>query len=160
MFTAMDLEEALIKHYRRSNGKLPWNLSGFGSNDPGRNRDNSSLKENHFDVSHPIDLGLSLTLDPACGTSVASILTQLKEQLPYTLRFEPASSGSKKPHPDLVNTDLEIGYQVQSVREVLTNIASALGPTWQITALPGHVIIYRERRNYDHGHVISGPLST
>lgn len=33
VFTAIDLETQLIRHY----APVPWNNSGFGSNDPGRN---------------------------------------------------------------------------------------------------------------------------
>ena len=36
--TIMDLESQLLKHYGVTSN-LPWNGSGFGSNDPGRNRD-------------------------------------------------------------------------------------------------------------------------
>ena len=38
VFTAMDLETQLINHYRGRAGAVAWNGSGFGSNDPGRQR--------------------------------------------------------------------------------------------------------------------------
>ena len=37
-------------------GKLPWNHSGFGSNDPGQQRDTTTYKQDHFDTQHPIRL--------------------------------------------------------------------------------------------------------
>src|SRR4051812_27375677 len=46
VFTAMDLETQLIRHY----GGASWNSSGFGSNDPGRNRDHTKLKHDGFDA--------------------------------------------------------------------------------------------------------------
>src|ERR1041385_6312831 len=39
VFTAVDLESQLIKHYNVISA-VEWNASGFGANDPGRRRDN------------------------------------------------------------------------------------------------------------------------
>ena len=50
VFSAMDLETALIAYYKKK--KLPpvWNGSGFGNNDPGRRRDTTALKEDGFNA--------------------------------------------------------------------------------------------------------------
>ncbi|MNV29433.1 hypothetical protein D3C71_1206600 [compost metagenome] len=154
VFTAMDLEGALIKHYKRVQGKLAWNLSGFGSNDPGKERDNSKLKRTHFDSCYPIDLGLDVNIQSNQKLSVASVLRSLKDQLPYTIRFECVPAKSKKPHPDLINTPIHLESGSLSVRSVLTTVSSALGPNWQITTFPGYITIYREHKNYDHGKII------
>ena len=55
VFTAMDLESQLIKHYNAV-ATVPWNNSGFGSNDPGRERDTTNLKPDGFDAQFPVDI--------------------------------------------------------------------------------------------------------
>ncbi|WP_419403518.1 hypothetical protein [Stenotrophomonas rhizophila] len=154
VFTAMDLEGALIRHYKGKKLPLSWNLSGFGSNDPGRERDNSRLKINHFDSCYPIDLEMLVHFDCGDGRSAASILKQLKDELPFTIRYQSSSPRSKTPHAELINSSISLPPGPISVRTVLIHIASELGREWQVTALPGHVIIYREERIYDHGVVI------
>ena len=58
VFTAIDLETQLIRHY--SKPKVAWNNSGFGSNDPGRNRDDTALNSQSFDALYPIDIDCQL----------------------------------------------------------------------------------------------------
>ena len=55
-------EKMLIKKYRdqRDQDGAPWNTNGFGNKDPGRNRDHSLVKANHFDAEHPINLGVRI----------------------------------------------------------------------------------------------------
>jgi hypothetical protein len=151
VFTAMDLETALIKHYKRAKKALAWNQSGFGSNDPGRKRDHSELKKGHFDALYPIDLDLEISLEDETDMSAASLLTLLKDKLAYTVRFQGVTARSKRPHPELVSSKVSIDERRTSVRSILLKISTALGKSWQVTALPGHVIIYRERRAYEHG---------
>ncbi|MBC6487552.1 GIY-YIG nuclease family protein [Aeromonas hydrophila] len=152
VFTAMDLEELLIKHYRSSTTPPIWNLSGFGSNDPGRNRDHTELKADHFDKLYPIDLDLDVTLTTENGqASAAEVLSQLKGQLAYNIRFEGKSSKSKSPHPDLDATKVHFPTNTDTVRNVLQRVKTALGSEWQITALPGYIIAYREKKDYKEG---------
>lgn len=155
VFTAMDLEDFLIKHYRGRGVSLAWNLSGFGSNDPGRNRDKSVVKENHFDSLYPIDLDFEMrVVQPEDDRSVAEILRQLKDQLPYTIRYQNAGGRSKQPHIDLVETRVRLRSEEDGVLNILRQAKAALGEQWQITALPGYVIIYKENERYPHGEVI------
>jgi hypothetical protein len=49
VFAAMDLETTLINYYGGTS-KVPWNHSGFGSNDPGKERDTTKYKQDHFDT--------------------------------------------------------------------------------------------------------------
>jgi len=155
VFTAMDLEDLLIKHYRSDGVSLAWNLSGFGSNDPGRNRDKSVVKESHFDSIYPIDLGLEArVVQPEGDRSVAEVLRQLKDQLAYTVRYQNAGGRSRRPHTDLVETQVSLRSEESSVLNVLRQVKTVLGEEWQITALPGYVIIYKENERYIHGEVI------
>ncbi|WP_324005249.1 GIY-YIG nuclease family protein [Aeromonas hydrophila] len=155
VFTAMDLEELLIKHYKASPTPPIWNLSGFGSNDPGRNRDHTVLKAGHFDKSYPIDLDLVVELTTKNGqASAAEVLSQLKEQLAYNIRFEGKTSNSKSPHPDLVATNIHFPTNKDTVLNILRIVKIALGSEWQFTALPGYIIGYREKTTYKEGITI------
>jgi hypothetical protein len=100
-FTAMDLETQLISHY----GSAAWNFSGFGSNDPGRNRDHTRLRPKGFDATHPIDIDRQLDIKFPPQPTAAQVVTRLKVELPYTFRFE------LRPHSRKVNPDFE-GVQV------------------------------------------------
>ena len=80
VFTAVDLETQLIRHYR-SSSPVAWNDSGFGSNDPGRERDTTNAKPEGFDSLFPIDFDRSLDLTfpeslTASAVLVASAITQ------------------------------------------------------------------------------------
>lgn len=155
VFTAMDLEELLIKHYKASRTPPTWNLSGFGSNDPGKNRDHTVLKSGHFDKKYPIDLDLVVELITTdCMASAAELLTQLKANLAYNIRFEGKTSKSKIPHPDLVATSVYLPTNADTVMNILRRIKTALGAEWQITALPGYVIVYKENASYKEGITI------
>lgn len=153
VFTAMDLESALIRHYKAVAG-ISWNNSGFGSNNPGRNRDHSALKSGHFDALYPIDLNYPVTIHSNEELTAASLLVLLKEQLPFTVRFLTASTRSKKPHPDLMSIDVRVEGSAHTARSILKCISRSLPIEWQITALPGYVIVYKEKSDYSHGEVI------
>ncbi|MFG6110829.1 GIY-YIG nuclease family protein [Stenotrophomonas nematodicola] len=59
VFTAMYLETQLIKHYRRPNtGAVAWNGSGFGSSDPGRERETTNRQPKGFGDQHRINIDL------------------------------------------------------------------------------------------------------
>ncbi|MFP6860530.1 GIY-YIG nuclease family protein [Pseudomonas sp.] len=155
VFTAMDLEELLIKHYKESPTPPTWNLSGFGSNDPGRNRDHTVLKRGHFDKSYPIDLDIVVQIATTDeGASASNVLTQLKNQLAYNIRFEADPDKKSKAHPELDATTVRLVNSRDTVMSILRQVKKALGAEWQITALPGYVIAYREKSKYKEGTVI------
>ena len=152
VFTAVDLEQQLIRHYEKTEGfKLAWNNSGFGANDPGRERDTSKLKENHFDLVYPIAVDAPLIKFPLKGEySIAEVLSKLRAAVPYTLRFQNAGGGSKQPHPDLISTKITIPSGKLNTRMILLLVQAALGSEWQVTRLPGYVILYKESKSYPH----------
>lgn len=147
VFTAMDIEQDLI---RRHGGvrALAWNGSGFGSNDPGKERDTTHFKHDHFDTMFPIDLaGCFVEFEPR-EITVAAALGQLKERLPYLLRFE-------KDHADLVHATVTLtaGMTTQRVLELCID---ALPPGWHATALPSHIIAYKnDDRKFPSGKQIA-----
>jgi hypothetical protein len=155
VFTAMDLETLLIEHYAKKSGEVWWNSSGFGSNDPGRNRDETELKATGFDAVYPIDLDYPIEIDTQGGVSAAVVLDALRLQIPYKLRAQNLGGSSKKPHAELRDTIVPV-FEVQpkTAREAITAVLSVLPPGWQATLLPGRIILYRESRNYNAGTVI------
>lgn len=155
VFTAMDLEQQLIKHYSSTSGTLSWNQSGFGANDPGRKRDTTALKQDHFDLKYPIDIDLPIVLVEIDEVvSIADMLKRLKVTLPYTLRFQNAGGNSKQPHPDLAGSNLTLLSGNYTVRQMLRSAQDTLGQDWQITVLPGYVIAYKEKKDYPHSRAL------
>jgi hypothetical protein len=156
VYSAMDLESSLISYYKKNGNPPLWNTSGFGSNDPGRRRDTSKVKENHFDSLYPIDLDWPAGRDLIKSETIADALAHLKRSTPYLIRFE--TNHRKKPHTDLINEQAPKFRSNETVKSALLKIARVLGNDWQITALPGYVIIYKEEKVYEHGEVLSaGP---
>ena len=152
VFTAMDLETQLIDHYKSTLGKLEWQNSGFGSNDPGRKRD--SGKPGVFDSTFPIDIDLPFDAQLEPGTfSVSDALNSLKRIVPYVVRFERVKKG-QAPHTDLSAASITIHKGIDTPRKLLEEVKIALSADWQITALPGYVIIYKESNKYTSGQVL------
>jgi hypothetical protein len=150
VFTALDLETQLIKHYK-GQSSVSWNNSGFGSNDPGRNRDKTRANSKSFDVLYPIDLNEKVSLELSGRTSVVSALQALRQALPYTLRVE--SSGI---HPDFDGVTVTLSKAPISTHKLLTMIVEALPKGWQATALAGRIILYKEREDdYPAGRIIA-----
>jgi hypothetical protein len=150
VFTAMDLETQLIKHYKE-HSSVSWNNSGFGSNDPGRNRDKTRAKATSFDVLYPIDLDEKVKLEISGSMPVATALQTLRQALPYTLRVE--GSGV---HPDFDGLTITISENSITVREVLETIVARLPEGWQATALAGRIILYKECvDDYPAGRIIA-----
>lgn len=154
VFTAMDLEAELIRHYGGTKA-LAWNGSGFGSNDPGRQRDKTRVEDNNFDGQFPIDIDRKIDIAIAAGTTAADALATLKAALPYTFRFEGSGGRSRKPHRDLEDTSVSALDGPISARSAVEHIVRALPAGWQATALPGYIILYKERVKYPRAEVIA-----
>lgn len=133
VFTAMDLETQLIKHYT-ANAGTKWNGSGFGSNDLGRNRDNS--QPGRFDQEFPIDIDRQLSRNFSGEHTAAAVAAQLKSELPYTFRFLTRPK-SRQPHPELVDTIITMPAGAMTARSVIGELVRQLPPGWQATALSG-----------------------
>jgi hypothetical protein len=155
VFTAMDLEALLIRHYGLTSANS-WNSSGFGSNDPGRQRDTTRLKPTHFDKLYPISLANQVNLDVSEeGCTVHEVLAELKRKVPFVIRFETLEPTSRQPHEDLVSTTMQLDRLSDSVESILLQVGRALGPSWQVTAFPGYVIVYKTNPVYLEGRIIS-----
>ncbi|MGK5738126.1 GIY-YIG nuclease family protein [Micromonospora sp. URMC 103] len=136
-------EKLLIKKYRKHDS-IPWNTNGFGNKDPGRNRDTSVVKAAHFDATYPINLDYQCRLQPG-AQPLAAVLEEAKAQLPYLLRFD-TSAGAKKIYRD---ASLTIPDQPMTTRNLAHQLIASLPAGWQLTALPGYLIMYQEDRRYD-----------
>ena len=161
VFTPIDLEQQLIDRYKSKKRSPAWNTSGFGSNDPGRERDTSGVKATHFDALFPINTGLSVTLPFPMHTPVTvhAVLSFLKETMSYLIRFEMKAKGSKTPHPDLLATSVSFSTPTDTVENILLALKPpltnpVLGQPWQITLFPGYIILYKETKIYKHGVVM------
>ena len=150
VFSTFDLETMLIKYYTEEMGARPeWNASGFGSNDPGHNREDQDPAR--FDVCYPVDIDRELVGLPIGDQSVLTILTQLKNLLPYTFRFEsdaPGRSGRRSGHADMRNSMITLPGEPLTSRTIIQACLNAMGQEWQATVLPNRVIIYKESRVY------------
>lgn len=146
VFTAMDLETELIKHFR-GKGRLNWQESGFGSNDPGKERDTTKLKKGGFDESHPIDIDIRLSQELVReGEQVVSeVLASLKRNLPYVFRFQTSDESAKKPHPDLAQAKIQVPPS-PTVREVIRLVLHALPSDWRAFDLKSRVVLYKGNR--------------
>ena len=145
VFTAMDVESDLIRHYGGVTG-LAWNGSGFGSNDPGRNRDSTKNKPTNFDALFPIDI--DRPFDTALPAAPARVFLQaLNTRLPYTLRSER--------HADLNLAAIPSLAAPFTTRGAIAHVVAHLPPGWQATKLLGYVILYHETRAYPDSEVIA-----
>ncbi len=155
VFTAVDLEAQLLKHYRRSS-KVLWNNSGFGSNDPGFERDTSTYKGDHFDTLYPIDLTKTLDFHVPSGGSAITALEALKSGVPYVIRYQ-TQPNSRRAHADLEQTQVFIDPHLPTNSEsIIAQIIKQLPVGWHATVLPSHVIIYKnDARKFPHGRTIA-----
>ena len=158
VFTAVDLETQLINHYGGP-AAVRWNGSGFGSNDPGRERDTTRYRPDHFDARFPIDIEQPLDLELPSWDTAANILSVLKTALPYVLRYEGAGPRSRSPHPDLRGTVVSMpSIFPVTAKAVIEAVVSQLPTGSQATYLLSHIILYKEMRAYPQGQIIARSL--
>ncbi len=150
VFSTFDLETMLIEEFTRIEGRRPtWNFSGFGSNDPGRNREDQ--KPAPFDGEFPIDIDREVTLLPRGPHDVLEAIMALKAGLPYLLRYESDGTGRgawRGGHRDMMFRTITVPDGPVTVRALFTLILDALPSGWQVTVLPSRVILYHETRDY------------
>lgn len=150
VFSTFDLETMLIEEFTRIEGLRPvWNFSGFGSNDPGRNREDQ--RPAPFDVDFPIDIDRETDLLAPGTHGVLEAIMALKTGLPYLLRYEADGTGAaawRGGHRDMMFRTITVPAGPVTTRDLFTLILGALPPGWQVTVLPSRVILYRESRAY------------
>jgi hypothetical protein len=89
VFTVVNVESALLRHYAGVHGagsSLEWQNLGFGSNDPGQNREGQAPAA--FDVQYPVDIDVQLPwVVPSTFENLLELLLLVKSTLPYDFRF-------------------------------------------------------------------------
>ena len=152
VFSAMDLETALIAHYRGQGQAPAWNGSGFGSNDPGRQRDKTALRQDGFDANYPINIDLALDISGIGEGAAIDVLSCLASAVPYTIRYE----RTEQSLTELKNTIVPKQAGALTARAIILSVCRGLPSGWQATRLPGRIIIYRESVNdYPGGEIIA-----
>jgi hypothetical protein len=129
--------------------RLAWQHSGFGNNDPGRNRDSSVIGPKHWDAQFPIRFDWRCDNVRAGPHNAAELLDLLKRTLPFVLRFQRAveRSSHAPPPADVQAATVRIPESAMPFWDIMGLIVAAL-PGWQATALPGYAIFYRESVDY------------
>ena len=156
-WTALAPEDALIKYHRKlGKGTCPWNGNGFGPHDPGRERETTNKPTEGFDALYPIRDDWPCSWIKAGEHTAYELLKSLKGGLPYLLRFETAAPKSPKPHPDHLAAKVKVLSNGMAAKDLLKLVAKKL-PDWQATIFPGHMILYKENRRYNHGKKIWPP---
>ena len=156
VFSNFDVEAILIEEMRKRDGAhLTWNDSGFGSNDPGHNREDQETAE--FDDTYPIDIDRPLRVIQAGWRNLHELLVYAKDQLPFLLRYETDEKGRKGKkvtyqkytvgHAEQRAAEVDIPTDAPTMRELMTIIVKAL-PGWRVTVFPGRVILYRDQEDY------------
>lgn len=132
-FSALAPEQLLISHHKEK-GDIPWNNNGFGNKDPGRQRDNTILKKNHFDVQYKINLDLPVKGLAPGESTLHAFLKALKSGLHYNFRY------AEPPQSKLTMMSVPPGELAAD--EAFRLVSAAFPETWQVTALMGYVIMY------------------
>lgn len=140
VFTAIDLETQLIRHYAQDGAR--WNNRGFGANDPGRQRDRTKVRATNFDALYPIDLDRQIDLDFSQDDNAGQVLARLKQALPYTFRYQ--TDGGRRPAAELAHAPVKIGNGPTTTRRLLLDLVAQLPAGWQVTAFLHQIILYRE----------------
>ncbi|MET9479978.1 GIY-YIG nuclease family protein [Streptomyces sp. NPDC006638] len=141
--------ERLLINKHRGQGEVPWNYNGFGNNDPGKRRDTTEVDVGHFDRQYPIDLEYvfpnPIAAEPLKGAeaSLAELLAATKSALPYVFRYE-----STKAFEEI---RIELAASHLTADEALRVISEHSPYPWQVTALPGYVIMYGKTEDYPSG---------
>ena len=131
VFSAFDVEAILINEMRRLYpGALTWNDSGFGSNGPGRKRDDGQPAD--YDVEFPVDVDRDLAGLPEEDLTVSRLLRAAKAASPYLPRY------GLHEHGDMPVTAPQ---QTWTMRRVLKAAATVLPSDFQVTVFHGRVIL-------------------
>ena len=147
VFTTVNVEKAMIDHYLGSN-EMSWQNSGFGSNDPGHRREGQ--KPSVFDKKYPVNIDMPLDFVAPGERTALELLIELKEGLPFDLRYEadPGVDGSHQHttgHADQRENRLNVPTRGMTLRELLkVVIVPAMPDGWTATVFPGRVILYTE----------------
>ncbi len=133
-----------------------WNSRGFGPNDPGRRRDKTRLADNHWHVLYPVDPDYPCSEIPSGTYDILELLRLVCKNAPYWIRFQGNRNGDtdderrsyEQAHADFsASKEILIYVPGMSVISLLLLAVQSLPAPheWQLTLLPSHILLYRER---------------
>ncbi|MBN1459034.1 MAG: hypothetical protein JXA57_05825 [Armatimonadetes bacterium] len=136
--------------------KPSWNEKGFGPNDPGRNRDNTVLLDDNWHVLYPLDPDWCCAEIQAGVYKVLTLLRKVARSTPFWVRFQGNRRSRRDQTPAQYEqaqedfaaaSDVVVARPGLTVRELLVAAVRALPhpDEWQLTLLPSHILLYRER---------------
>lgn len=154
-WTTWTSEDVLLRRYAAT---CAWNNSGYGSNDPGRNREDTDIGAGDFHQQYPIRADWVVNEIQAGPYEANVLLKLLKSVLPYLFRYETDrpkrwKEGSRKYN----GRELVVERAGMTAEDLIASIARQLGPSWQATRFPSRYILYEENRTYVHGIRIEPP---
>jgi hypothetical protein len=123
----------------RAEQRPPWNLSGFGSNDTGVERD--TQKVSFFDRDHPLDLSYVFDREGLPGPGLIPLgdyIAQLSSKVPFTFRWDKRNKASLS----RIKVDVEELTANPRLDALLLAIHGKLPRNWCLTLLPGKVVLY------------------
>jgi hypothetical protein len=130
-------EQMLI---RRLGGEPVWNTNGFGINDPGKERDTTYFRPDHFDVQFPANLNVVISAIMPGIYTVREVIQVMKRELPYVFRFQDRYAR----HADYSSSMVTVPPgEPLTADELFATVRQALPEGWQIIALPGYVVMYK-----------------
>lgn len=148
-WTTWTSEDVLL---RRFAGTCAWNSSGYGSNDPGRNREQTDFGTEHFHQQFPIRADWEVREVQPGRYEANALLQQVKKALPYLFRYETSNRKRWRQGSSKYNgAEIVVEKANMTADALIASIARQLGPTWQATRFPSHYIMYQESRTYAHG---------
>lgn len=160
VFSNFDVEAILIGALRTADKTaLLWNYTGFGSNDPGHNRETQEPAE--FDKERPVNIDRPLPLTPG-DYGVLPLLIMLKNNLPYTFRYQTDLNEKNKPvrysvgHADFRAAPIITIPEADAVtlRFLIERVLKALPSGWRATIFPDRVILYKEPTSYPYAREV------
>lgn len=139
-------ERQLIEH---SPG-CDWNGKGFGNHDYGKERDNT--KPQVFDQTYPINERWRCAAVTAGEWEANDLLVAMKEELPYTFRYQTDSpqGGWRKGSAAYNGLRVTVPHPGMPAIDLLREIVRQFPAGWQAIIFPGHMILYAENRDYTH----------
>jgi hypothetical protein len=136
-------EEILIRMFQVQHFNL-WNGSGFGSKDPGKERDKT--KPGRFDQQHPINEFFPVNFYGQRHT-VEELLETAKRQLPYVFRIGKLSA-------ELLSRQIFLPETNMPAVALLDLLVHELSGQWQATILSFGIILYEKHEDYPFGRII------
>lgn len=150
VFSNFDVEAILIDELRVGDpSALKWNDSGFGSNDPGHNREAQEPAD--FDKERPVDIDRTIDLFAPGEHALFPLFIALKASLPYTFRYQTdKGKGYRAGHVDHRNAAPIVfaEAEVVTMRSIIGKTLALLPSGWRATVFPDRVILYKEDRAY------------